>query len=138
MKTKNKEKQIENSQEVYYHGTDISGINAIIKSRLIGVGYFDGIGVYLTKDIEQAKNHGQYILVFKNIQPDKLETDDVNDGIFHRGHIDLSSVSKIISDIHDKRVIKDLIERANGNKKKMWGYYLSELEDLSIQNYKTT
>jgi len=94
---------------VFYHGTDAKGIEGIIKERKIGTNYFDGEGFYLSKEFKHALNHGQYILVFKQIELSRLETDDVNDGFFHRGSLSIDLIDNVICSSNDKRVINDMI-----------------------------
>ncbi len=93
---------------VFYHGTDASGIEGIISKQKISVKYFDGDGFYLTKNIEDANNHGQYVLVFQNIDNNKLETDDVNDGFLYRGSLAISEILEIIILKNDRRFLIDL------------------------------
>ena len=94
---------------VFYHGTDAAGIEGIITKKKISVKYFDGNGFYLTKNFEDANNHGQYVLVFKNIEESKLETDDVNDGYLYRGSLEISEISEIIIIKDDRRFLIDLL-----------------------------
>jgi len=97
------------SVPVLYHGTNREGICGIINKGFIGTKYFDGYGVFLTTDINDALNHGQYVLVFNN--PDfKLETDDENDGYYFRGKIKIELVSVVYCDLNDARFIKDLMD----------------------------
>ena len=95
----------------YYHGTNLNGVLGIAKDSKIGHAYGDGVGVFLSDNIEISLNFGQYVLIIEGIDESKLETDDVNDGFFHRGFID----SKFIKNIHteflkDARVVKDINE----------------------------
>lgn len=94
----------------FYHGTDLKGILAIIESRNLGVTYFDAEGVYLTKDYEDALNHGQYVFRFINIDLRKLETDDENDGFFHRGLLSIDDAEDVVVSKDDRRVVRDLIQ----------------------------
>ena len=96
-------------QAVFYHGTDRDGICGIIKSKFIGTEYFDGWGVYLTTDKEDALNHGHYVLVFENLNV-RIEKDDVNDGYLFRGKLNKDLVSRVEINPNDSRVIKDLLD----------------------------
>ncbi len=40
----------------------------------------------------------------------KLETDDVNDGFFHRGKIPINKIHNTIIDLLDRRALQDLLE----------------------------
>ena len=91
----------------FYHGTNYEGIMGILETKQIGVEYFDGKGLYLTNDFSTAHNFGQYVLVFKNINEDNLEVDDINDGFFHKGYINMKNLKKIIACSDDIRFIKD-------------------------------
>lgn len=95
--------------QVFYHGTNREGICGIIKSRYVGTKYFDGYGVFLTTDIEDALNHGQYVLIFNNLNL-VCEKDEVNDGYYYRGKIKIDLISKVFCNPNDKRVIKDLAD----------------------------
>jgi len=39
----------------------------------------------------------------------KLETEDVNDGFFHRGLLDIDNIYEILLFNDDKRIIRDII-----------------------------
>jgi hypothetical protein len=97
------------ARETYYHGTNLEGIIGIYHKRQAGVNYFDGVGLYLTKDFDDANNHGQYVLQFRAIDESKLEQDDTNDGYFYRGEIPFNAIEMIMMEPLDGRVINDII-----------------------------
>lgn len=98
---------LETEGSEFYHGTNYEGIIGILETKQIGVEYFDGKGLYLTNEFLTAHNFGQYVLVFKNINEDNLEVDDINDGFFHKGCINMKNLKQIIACSDDIRFIKD-------------------------------
>ena len=98
---------LETEGSEFYHGTNYEGIIGILETKQIGVEYFDGKGLYLTNEFLTAHNFGQYVLVFKNINEDNLEVDDINDGFFHKGCINMKNLKQIITCSDDIRFIQD-------------------------------
>lgn len=98
---------LETEGSEFYHGTNYEGIIGILENKKIGVEYFDGKGLYLTNEFLTAHNFGQYVLVFKNINEDNLEVDDINDGFFHNGYINMKNLKQIIACSDDIRFIQD-------------------------------
>lgn len=98
---------LETEGNEFYHGTNYEGIIGILETKQIGVEYFDGKGLYLTNEFLTAHNFGQYVLLFKNINEDNLEVDDINDGFFHKGYINMKNLKEIIACYDDIRFIKD-------------------------------
>lgn len=98
---------LETEGSEFYHGTNYEGIIGILETKQIGVEYFDGKGLYLTNEFLTAHNFGQYVLVFKNINEDNLEVDDINDGFFHKGCINMKNLKQIIACSDDIRFIQD-------------------------------
>ena len=96
--------------KTFYHGTNAEGINGIILDRKIGHNYFDGVGFYLADCPFWANEHGQYVLVFNNIDKSKLETDDNNDGYFYRGFLSIDNISEILISDNDRRIVLDGID----------------------------
>jgi hypothetical protein len=106
-------KKLENitikKESVFYHGTDSKGLQGILIDKKIGTPYFDEVGFFLSKDFEDSHNHGQYVLVFSKIDLTKIQTDDVNDGFFHKGFLSIDFIDYIIVSGNDRRIANDLI-----------------------------
>ena len=73
----------------YYHCTTSENLKKIIESGYIKASYFDGVGVYLAENPYECQYFGDKMIVIDSIYLDNenLSTDDVNDGIFHKGSI---------------------------------------------------
>ena len=94
----------------HYHGTNKKGLDAIIESGNIGITYPDGFsGFYVTTDVEQAKNHGQYVITIDDITEDELLIDENNGDTIFKGIMPLSRAFSITTNCNDLRTIQDII-----------------------------
>jgi len=77
---------------MFYHATNHNNSFEILKRKKLVTSYGEETGIYLTKDLEHAKLFGSYVFCIDEclIDKDKLEIDDVNDGVFHKGELKLS------------------------------------------------
>jgi hypothetical protein len=97
MNNQNKQNEAGKSQQetlvmrdkVFHHCTSASSLKKIEECGWLFSKYFDGEGVYLSECPYDCQYHGEKILVIDGvyIKNTNLQTDDVNDGIFHRGAI---------------------------------------------------
>lgn len=109
-------------QTKWYHGTNLKALKQIVKSKFISVDYFDGKGFYLTKDFDDASNHGSIVLVFDNIDESNLITDDVNDGYFHKGILSYKEISKLVI-CNERAYLQEMLQ-----------LYIEQFEDENISN----
>jgi hypothetical protein len=83
-----------------YHGTSSENIAKIIACKYLESDYLGSPGIYLTDDPYVAGNFGSYVLMLPicTIDVANLHTDDVNDGILHKGRLPLpkGTILKIV------------------------------------------
>jgi hypothetical protein len=91
----------------YYHGTSTDNFLKILKDKkLITNYYMSEDGIYITENFWQALPFGEIVMVFELSEGSNFHIDDVNDGIFYKGGIDIKDFEIIIS--FDGRIQKEM------------------------------
>lgn len=91
----------------YYHGTSTENFLKILKDKKLVTNYCGSEdGIYITDDFWHALPFGEIVMVFELEEDNNFYIDDINDGIFYKGGIEIKDFEIIIS--FDGRVQREL------------------------------
>jgi hypothetical protein len=79
----------------------------ILKTQRITSNYLGECGCFLTDELYVAENFGNYIVNIDGIDESILKQDEVNDGFYHDGILELAKYSYTISSIPCDRTEMD-------------------------------